>query len=112
MPNGKAKRFCRRSGCPALVESGYCDAHKSHAQDKWAQAEKNKVYDRRWATVRLLYLRDNPLCVDCEAKGIFTAAEEVHHIKKAKLFPELRLEPSNLMSLCKACHAVRTARGG
>ena len=33
-----------------------------------------------------------------------TAATEVHHIVKIKDRPELRLEWSNLMSVCRDCH--------
>lgn len=111
MPNQAAKRFCRNAGCPALVATGYCEAHKSAAYDKWTQQEKNQIYDYRWIRVRLSFLRENPLCVDCLEKGIVTAAAEVHHRLKARDYPALRLDPTNLMSLCKACHNVRTARG-
>lgn len=110
MPH-KAKRFCKRMGCSQLVDSGYCAAHQQFTQDKWTQQQKNKIYNRDWYRVRSSFLRENPLCADCKSKGIVTAAEEVHHVKKAKLFPELRLDPSNLLAICSSCHARRTAMG-
>jgi 5-methylcytosine-specific restriction endonuclease McrA len=36
--------------------------------------------------------------------GRIRPAEVVHHIKEAKDYPALRLDLSNTMSLCKACH--------
>jgi 5-methylcytosine-specific restriction protein A len=98
-------------GCSQLVESGYCPQHSHLARDKFAQQKHNAIYDRRWATVRLSFLRDNPLCVDCLANDIVTAAQDVHHIVKAKVAPELRLETTNLMALCSSCHRTRTAKG-
>lgn len=111
MPNQKAKRFCRKAGCPSLVANGYCDAHKQAGYDKWMQHDKNEIYDYRWGLVRKSFLREHPLCADCLEKGIVTAAAEVHHRLKARDYPALRLDSANLMSLCKACHNVRTARG-
>jgi len=111
MPNQKAKRFCGKMGCSQLVDYGYCSAHKKDASDTWTQKQKNKVYDRRWAKVRRLFLYEHPLCADCLENGVIKSAQEVHHIKKARAFPELRLEWSNLLALCKPCHYTRTARG-
>jgi 5-methylcytosine-specific restriction endonuclease McrA len=49
--------------------------------------------------------------MDCLAKGIVTLAVHVHHIKKLAMYPELKYEESNLMSLDETCHSIRTARG-
>jgi 5-methylcytosine-specific restriction protein A len=51
----------------------------------------------------------DPCCEDCLPR--ITPAVDVHHIRKIADAPELRLVMSNLMSLCKPCHSVRTARG-
>ena len=54
------------------------------------------------------------LCQDCLAKGIYTPAQEVHHI--IELTPEnindpsIALNPDNLISLCKSCHSIRHER--
>lgn len=107
MPNSKAKRFCNRPSCPALVDSGYCDKHKPVVD----QTEKNRIYNYRWTQVRSFYLAENPICVDCLADGKVTAAQEVHHTLKAREHPDKRFDTHFLMALCKACHSIRTARG-
>ena len=56
----------------------------------------------------------------CEAGGVFTAAEVVDHIVPVRDRPDLRLEPFNLQSLCRAHNArkatiekkARRGRGG
>jgi 5-methylcytosine-specific restriction protein A len=71
----------------------------------------DRGYDRRWQRVRLGFLQDHPLCMDCDAKGIVTVATEAHHVAKVADRPELRLDPANLRALCHDCHAIRTGRG-
>lgn len=68
-------------------------------------------YNYRWAKFRKRYLADNPLCLDCLARGISTPARDVHHIRKMADLPELQYELANLMPLCRPCHSRRTARG-
>lgn len=59
--------------------------------------------------------RDAFLCVDCKKKGRITPAEEVHHIipiTPSNLNdPSVTLNLTNLVSLCKRCHASRHKRG-
>lgn len=57
-----------------------------------------------WRRVRALWLREHPSCAACGG----TEALEVHHLRPYHLFPELELDPANLLSLCDApsrsCH--------
>lgn len=75
----------------------------------------SRGYDADWRRTRRQKLDQDPLCEDhlemTGGRAPFIPAIDVHHIKKVKTHPKLRLEMSNLMSLCKACHAKRTARG-
>ena len=57
------------------------------------------------------YLGEHPLCHDCLSVDRVEPANEVHHIKKVKEHPELRLVRGNLMCLCKSCHNRRTSKG-
>lgn len=68
-------------------------------------------YDRRWERFRAWVLATWPLCRDCEAAGRVTASNEVHHIAKLRERPDLRLDPDNVLALCKPCHDTRTGRG-
>ena len=72
-----------------------------------------------WAKARRMALqRDCYLCQDCMAAKARGAnirprtAKVVHHIKSIELYPELRLELSNLISLCEACHNKRHPEKG
>lgn len=69
-------------------------------------------YDWQWREFSERYRQENPLCADCLEQGIATPSEEVHHIVKLKLRPDLKYEQSNLVALCGACHKRITAAGG
>lgn len=61
-----------------------------------------------WHKVRKTHLRAHPVCEVCGiAKDL-----QVHHLKPFHLYPELELEPSNLITLCTSknwgfnCHLI------
>ena len=56
----------------------------------------------KWSKVRYAHLMIKPRCEVCAARS----GLEVHHIKPYHLWPELELEPSNLMTLCKRDHLL------
>lgn len=57
----------------------------------------------RWSKVRKEHLKSNPACAACGAKD----KQEVHHIKPVHLFPDLELDPGNLVTLCSSpCHLL------
>ena len=75
--------------------------------------EDDRFYcSRPWRVVRRLKLDLNPLCEECEAKGLIEPATQVHHVKERRDYPELALDLDNLQSLCLACHnGKRKAHG-
>ena len=81
----------------------------------WSARERGSAsargYDRAWERFRVWVLSVWPLCFDCQAAGRLTASNEVHHIAKLRDRPDLRLDPGNVMALCKPCHETRTGRG-
>ena len=72
-------------------------------------------YGADWRRVRAAKLSRDPLCEYCAALGRTTAAAEVDHVKPFSpggvIDHALRLDPANLKSTCKPCHATKTARG-
>ncbi len=69
-----------------------------------SHADDVKFYQSKpWRALREQHLRQFPLCYDCEHP-----ANEVHHVKDRRTYPELELEPDNLMSQCTSCHTKRT----
>ncbi len=66
-------------------------------------------YGADWQMVRNAHINEHPWCVACAEQGVQTPASEVDHIQPVRSHPELRLEPSNLRSLCLPCHSRRTA---
>jgi 5-methylcytosine-specific restriction protein A len=58
------------------------------------------VYGQRnphWGSVRGEYLLAHPACAACGR----TADLQVHHLKPFHLFPDLELDPDNLITLCE-----------
>lgn len=68
------------------------------------------IHTARWLRLRRDKLSANPLCERCLEEGRVLAATEVHHVvpvedavndaEKARLM----FDPTNLRSLCHACH--------
>jgi len=54
------------------------------------------------------FLRQHPLCVECERLGLVGAAEEVDH--RTPLAKGGRDHESNLQGLCRRHHKEKTAR--
>ena len=101
----KPKRPCRYPGCPNLSDRTYCEKHRGWDARETA-AERG--YDSRWQRERELYLRKNPLCVKCKAKGKITPARVVDHIIPHRGDPLLRWDRNNWQALCKDCHDTKT----
>lgn len=91
------------------------------------EKEVKKFYNsKEWKKKRIDILeRDHYECQDCTKRlkdaavnGTILSAEdrkirraqEVHHIKELREYPELKLDDDNLTSLCIQCHNVRHGR--
>ena len=74
----------------------------------------NKFYDTpAWRKKRKqILIKDKYECQHCKAKGIYTKADTVHHIKPLDKYPQLALsdyydnekKQRQLISICRACH--------
>lgn len=62
-------------------------------------------YGNDWRQLSERKRAEDPLCENClEKYSKATPAVHVHHMKPIATHPELRLEWSNLMSVCEPCH--------
>ena len=100
----KAPKPCRHPGCPNVTNDGYCDLHRPHRYDPDVQ----KQYDRRWRSIRDLYISRHPLCELCLENGRYIPAQEVHH--KLPLAEGGTHAEENLQALCTSCHSRITFR--
>lgn len=83
-------------------------------------------YDARWARLSRATLKENPVCycdrvkvwsqgkvitVALASAGTFRPAVLTDHIRPINQGGRMR-DPANLQTLCRACHALKTARWG
>lgn len=69
---------------------------------------QNFYHTKEWSQTRLLKLHQNPLCEHCALENKLINATEIDHIIDIEDAPALRLDMSNLQSLCKSCHSKKT----
>jgi 5-methylcytosine-specific restriction protein A len=103
---------CEHPTCVEYIrERGYCPDHangqRSDARTFYDQhlrnPESKRFYDSAaWQRARRSKLAAQPVC---EATGCGKLAEHVHHDAPILDAPSRRLDPTNLVSLCAACHA-------
>jgi len=63
---------------------------------------------KEWLATRALVLAENPYCVECSTDEHPVLAQEVDHIIRLELRPDLRLDTANLQGLCTSCHARKS----
>lgn len=77
------------------------------------KSASRRGYDNRWKKLRDAYIQHMPLCEHCAGRGVTTRAREVDHVQPFDgVGDPLRLDWTNLQSLCRSCHATKTARSG
>jgi len=62
-------------------------------------------YDDKWYKLRQWHISQHPMCI---VPGCNRAADEVDHIVPISEAPERRLDATNLQSLCKSHHVLKT----
>jgi len=71
----------------------------------------DRGYDWTWHKLRQQHITYFPLCEHCEREGKTVKGDEVDHIVPFDGPNDpLRLTASNLQTLCRSCHAAKTAR--
>lgn len=110
----KPKRPCSFPGCPRLTEGRFCEEHEKAEARRYEKYDRNPAvrrrYGRTWKRIRDRYASQHPLCEQCKENGVLRPVEEVHH--KVPLSEGGTHDESNLISLCKECHArIHAGRG-
>ena len=108
------KRPCGFPGCPNLTDGRYCEAHAKQENRRYERYQRDPAtkrrYGREWQRIRNRYAAAHPFCEECYKKGVFTPAEEIHHI--IPLSHGGTHADDNLMALCKPCHSCITVEMG
>lgn len=86
----------RQKIAKAMRELGRPEHLKGPSNSRW------KGLNRR-SLGKIVFKRDNFKCVKCGGE-----AKEIDHIIQVKLAPDRFGDFSNLQSLCKKCHRIRT----
>jgi 5-methylcytosine-specific restriction protein A len=107
----RAKRPCSVPGCPGLIDGAgkYCEEHAG-LYDRARGSAAARGYGHRWRSLRRMYLRRHPVCVDPFGRHIdqvVPATEVDHIIPRGNGGTD---EESNLQALCKSCHSFKTLR--
>jgi len=104
---------CTYARCSRLAKAGdggLCPIHKAKRHTEYTKyrsdSKHTKIYGTKaWKLARIAALdRDGGWCVRCNEKP----AIDVDHIKEIKDGGS-PFDLDNLQSLCKSCHAIKTA---
>jgi 5-methylcytosine-specific restriction endonuclease McrA len=106
--------LCLETGCSARVwEEGQsrCPDHRSSSG--WARrprvGRQAAGYGAEWERRRRRHLAAHPVSVDC---GATTDLQVDHVLEFHGLGDPLRLDPANLATRCRRCHARKSGRAG
>ena len=105
------KKPCTFPGCPNLTYNRTCEQHagtafasSSRLHDLTRPNAAARGYDSVWARFSKFFRSQNPLCGACEVRPV----DDTHHIRALKSGGE-RLDPNNVVGLCRECHRCITA---
>ena len=106
------EKYCET--CKPIIEAQEQAKAKQYAESRGTTAQRG--YDAKWQKVRI-QVKANGMwvcqCDRCKELGrvkAVTMSDPVHHIKPIDQYPELRLEPSNLVSMTRRCHEILHGR--
>ncbi len=128
----KPMHLCNHPGCMTLIpfDQRYCDKHEYRKPISYADKEQRHLMNKAtyykrthskhegkyqqfyrstaWKKLSHHWLMTHPLCVSCEAQGIYRKGDLVDHIVELRDDWTKRLDPDNLQTLCYACHNRKT----
>jgi 5-methylcytosine-specific restriction protein A len=110
----KGKRYCL--SCQPTAEAADRKRINANKTDKLrssaTEREHHRFYSsKKWRAVRLEKLAMNPLCQDCEERGLVNPGQEIDHVRRLK-DGGARFDYAILRTLCSRCHARKRAKEG
>lgn len=81
---------------------------KTEQRGRTEASQSGFYYSKEWIKLRNKRRSENPLCCDCESKGMIRGMKVVDHILSVEDRPDLALEYSNTQSLCDFHHILKT----
>ena len=76
---------------------------------KGGDDEMSKFYhSKQWKSLRNYKIQLNPICEECERKGLVEPGVEIDHITALR-DNGAPLSLNNLQTLCKSCHARKSS---
>jgi 5-methylcytosine-specific restriction protein A len=64
------------------------------------------VRSSKWPAVMKAYRAEHPTCAVCGKGASLINPQNIHHVKPFHLHPELELDPTNLITLCRVDHLI------
>jgi 5-methylcytosine-specific restriction protein A len=110
MPS-RAARPCTGAGCRQLVRGvgSRCEVcRRKYEASRGTSADRG--YSSDWQRLRADHLARHPHCEDCRLNGQLVEAKHVDHVKAHRGNETLRLDRTNLRSLCASCHSRKTVK--
>lgn len=111
-------RPCRKQGCRNFCEQGqcYCNEHRKENHRNYNKYERNEessdfYSSTEWRATSKAFREEHPLCEECLKSGRIRPAQLVDHIVPIRQ-GGAKLDPSNLQSLCNACHSAKSIKEG
>jgi len=78
-------------------------------EKRYGQTDNSRFYQsKQWRSLRNFYIKQNPLCEQCQRENRITSGNCVDHIKAISKGGGM-LDIKNLQTLCNTCHAKKSA---
>lgn len=94
----RARKAPRRGGIFGWLPEGGRIPARTHDPGETVARLYGRSRSPQWPMVAREHLQKEPACVVCGYRG---RGLQVHHIKPFHLFPDLELDPNNLITLCE-----------
>jgi 5-methylcytosine-specific restriction protein A len=116
-------KICAQAGCRTITTKRNCIKcqskfdlkSKEFAKKRARKSTVNMGHSNRqfygsteWKALRTRKIKKDPLCQVCLPKGFLSEGKDIDHIIEIKDNYSLRLDITNLQTLCRSCHMYKT----